>query len=88
LRLATLPPLRVGWTALDAGAGDARPPPERSWEAEDVEDDDSSEEALAGEGVVLEGGGVSRVDRGGRPMWGAEATVASCYDRVDCGRCW
>jgi hypothetical protein len=51
-----------------------------------VEDADNGEdEALAGEG-----GGVRRVDRGGGPMWGADATVTFCFLlRVDCGRrCW
>jgi hypothetical protein len=45
---------------------------ERSWEAED---NDHREEALAGdmecvgEGLILEGGVVSRVDLGGGPRW-------------------
>jgi hypothetical protein len=40
-----------------------------------VEDDDHSEEALAGnmerigESLVLEGGGMSHVDLGGGPRW-------------------
>jgi hypothetical protein len=71
LRLMMRPTLQVGWMGLDARVGDVRPS-ERSWEAED---NDHSEEALAGdmectgEDHVLEGGDMSRVDQRAGPRW-------------------
>jgi hypothetical protein len=71
LRLMMHPTLQVGWMGLDVRVGDVRPS-ERSWEAED---NDHSEEALAGdmectgEDHVLEGGDMSCVDQRAGPRW-------------------